>query len=149
PRTRGSMTSPAGLSLDGSGPRCCLRIYSPLIVISVTRRVTPAPPPGSQVRSEPISPTSSRIRWRVDALVTSRTGSANLTARTSRPSAPTEKSPLTGFVPECRPLTDCTYSADGTEAMISSGPRAPGSGYSARAPTPGVDLNPPRTADPV
>ena len=68
----------------------------------------PAAPPGSQVRSAPTSTTSSSMRWSVDAIVISRTGSANAPSRTMSPSAPTEKSPLTGFVPECRPLTDCT-----------------------------------------
>ena len=51
---------------------------------------------------------SRSMRKSVDATVTSRTGSANEPSRTISPSAPTEKSPLTGFVPECSPLTDCT-----------------------------------------
>ena len=48
------------------------------------------------------------MRWRVEATVTSRTGSASSPPRIIRPSAPTEKSPLTGFTPECTPVTDCT-----------------------------------------
>ena len=75
--------------------------------MSDSRSVSPEPP-GSHVRSDPTSATSSSIRGSVDAIVTSRTGSANEPPRTIRPSAPTEKSPLTGSVPECRPLTDCT-----------------------------------------
>ena len=48
------------------------------------------------------------MRGNVDATVTSRTGSANAPLRIISPSTPTEKSPLTGFVPEWSPLTDCT-----------------------------------------
>ena len=70
--------------------------------------MTPAVPPGSHVRSDPTSTTSWSIRCSVDATVISRTGSANCPSRTISPSAPTEKSPLTGFVPECSPETDCT-----------------------------------------
>ena len=49
----------------------------PLRVISPRTTVTPAAPPGSQVRSRPISATSRSMRGSVDAIVTSRTGSAN------------------------------------------------------------------------
>jgi hypothetical protein len=48
------------------------------------------------------------MRCSVDATVTSRTGSARVPDRIISPTAPTEKSPLTGLVPECRPLTDWT-----------------------------------------
>ena len=80
--------------------------YDPLIVISLNSSVIPATAPGRNVRSAPMSAMSSSIRWSVDAIVTSRTGSANSPPRTMRPSAPTEKSPLIGLVPECSPLTD-------------------------------------------
>ena len=54
-----------------------VRVSSPAIVMSATSRVTPAVPPGSQVRSAPTSTTSCSIRCSVDATVISRTGSAN------------------------------------------------------------------------
>ena len=80
----------------------------PLTCISPISRVTPAADPGSHVRSAPTSTTSSSMRCNVDATVTSRTGSAKAPSRTMSPTAPTEKSPLTGLVPECRPLAVCT-----------------------------------------
>ena len=53
-------------------------------------------------------PRSCSMRWRVEAMVISRTGSASAPSRMIRPSAPTEKSPLTGLTPECTPETDWT-----------------------------------------
>ena len=94
--------------LDRRGRAYDARAHAPLIVISPTSTVMPATAPGRNVRSAPISAMSSSMRCSVDAIVTSRTGSANAPSRTMSPSAPTEKSPLIGFVPECRPLTDCT-----------------------------------------
>ena len=76
--------------------------------ISRSSSVRPAALPGRNVRSEPIPAMSSSMRCNVEAIVTSRTGSANAPPRTIKPSAPTEKSPLIALVPECRPLTDCT-----------------------------------------
>ena len=98
--TRFSNAAACGVCVAGS--------YAPLSVISLRKTVMPATEPGRNVRSEPMSARSSSMRCSVDATVTSRTGSANSPLRTMRPSAPTEKSPLTGFVPECSPLTDCT-----------------------------------------
>src|SRR5467141_2028141 len=66
--------------------------------------------------SAPTATTSSSIRCSVDAMVASRTGSAGTPSRTSMPSAPTEKSPLTGFTPECRP---CTRSEEHTSELQS------------------------------
>ena len=48
------------------------------------------------------------IFWNVEATVTSRIGSASVPSRIIRPSAPTEKSPLTVLTPECTPVIDCT-----------------------------------------
>ena len=48
------------------------------------------------------------MRCRVEATVTSRTGSARPPPAIISPSAPTEKSPLTGFTPEWTPVTDWT-----------------------------------------
>ena len=39
-------------------------------------------------------------------MVNSRTGSPSAPPVMRRPSAPVEKSPLTGLTPECRPVTD-------------------------------------------
>ncbi len=64
--------------------------------------------PGSHRRSPPIATTDCSIRWSVEATVISRTGSAKTPPRIIKPSAPTEKSPLTGFTPEWMPLTDWT-----------------------------------------
>ncbi len=44
----------------------------------------------------------------LDATVSSLTGAASSPPRTNKPSAPTEKSPLTALTPECMPVTDCT-----------------------------------------
>ena len=54
--------------------------------------------------SFPIARMCCRILWIVDAIVISRTGSAREPPRIISPSAPTEKSPLTLFTPECTPL---------------------------------------------
>ena len=60
-------------------------------------------PEVSHSASPPISMMSPNMRWIVDAMVTSRIGSDSTPWRIIRPSAPTEKSPDTGFTPECRP----------------------------------------------
>ena len=44
-------------------------------------------------------------------MVNSRSGSASSPPRIRRPSAPVEKSPLTGLTPECRPDTACDQHA--------------------------------------
>ena len=71
-------------------------------------------------------------------MVISRTGSASSPLRMRSPSAPVEKSPLTGFTPECRPDTPCTRTPLSIPAMSSSGARSPGTSDSAWQPTPGV-----------
>ncbi len=79
----------------------------------------------------------------------SRTGSASSPPRMRRPSAPVEKSPLMGLTPECSPATSCTSSPSPTPATSSAWVAVPGSSDVAMQPTPGVLLNPPRTAEPV
>ena len=49
-------------------------------------------------------------------MVASRKGSASAPSRMARPSAPTEKSPLTGLTPECSPLTSWTSTPSPTVA---------------------------------
>ena len=109
---------------------------APLMDISGTRMVTAAAPPASHWRSLPTSRSSS-IRWKVDATVTSRTGSARAPSRIMSPSAPTEKSPVTGLAPE-------SEAGDRLHEEAALGPpeqllgRAdPGAKCSARGPTPG------------
>jgi hypothetical protein len=63
-------------------------------------RVTPAADMGSHVRSLPMATTSCSIRCSVEAMVNSRTGPASWPSLIQRPSAPVEKSPLTGLTPE-------------------------------------------------
>ena len=68
-------------------------------------RVTPVASSGMAVRSDPTIEMSAIIRWRVDAIVTSLTASANSPPRITMPSMPVEKSPDTGLTPEWRPCT--------------------------------------------
>ncbi len=82
-------------------------------------------------------------------MVISRTGSASVPSRNIMPSAPTEKSPLTGLTPEWTPEMDWTSRPSPTLARISSGESRPGWSTRARAPMPGPLLKPARTADPV
>ena len=105
-------------------------------------------PIGSTSMSPPTATTSESIRWMVEPMVTSRTGSASLPSRNMRPSAPVEKSPDTGLTPECRPLTLCTSRPSPRSAMSSSWLFVPGSSVMARQATEGVLLMP-RTAEPV
>ena len=64
-----------------------------------------------------------------------------------RPSAPVEKSPLTGLTPECRPVTDWTSTPSPTCGdQLGLRPRCPGTSDSAQAADAGRDLKPPRTA---
>ena len=65
-------------------------------------------------------------RWIVEAMVISRTGSARAPSLINRPSAPTEKSPLTRLTPECTPLTLCTNRPLPTLFTISSKSLLPG-----------------------
>src|SRR5207247_495661 len=81
------------------------------------------------------------------ATVSSRHAARSSPPATRRPCAPVEKSPETGFTPECRPVTDCTSTASPTSASSSACVFVPAAGAMARAPALGVDLNPPRTAD--
>ncbi len=70
-------------------------------------------------RYPPTSTMSGSIRWIVEASVISRTGSARAPSRIISPSAPTEKSPDTGFTPECSPaklLTNRPWSIDATSS---------------------------------
>ncbi len=60
------------------------------------------------------------MRWRVEATVISRTGSARRPSRIIRPSAPTEKSPLIGFTPEWTPVIDWTNRPSPTAASTPS-----------------------------
>ena len=72
-------------------------------------------------------------------MVTSRTGSATWPSRIIRPSAPTEKSPLTALTPEWKPLIESTSSPSSTPATSSSSVPDPASTASAWQPTPGVE----------
>ena len=88
------------------------------------------------------------MRWSVEAMVNSRMGSPSEPPVMRRPSAPVEKSPLTGLTPECRPSTEAMSTPSPTWASSSSCVAVPGANDSAMQPTPGVDLKP-RTALPV
>ncbi len=104
---------------------------------------------GSHSRSAPTAATSPSIFWMVEAMVNSRRGSPTAPPAMRRPSAPVEKSPETGFTPECRPETDCTRMPSPTWAMRASWLSSPGSRETAWQPAPGVLLKPPRMAEPV
>ena len=67
----------------------------------------------------------------------------------SRPDAPVEKSPDTGFTPEWRPCTIWISTPSSMPAIRSACGRVPGVSDSARQPQPGVLLKPPRVALPV
>jgi hypothetical protein len=82
-------------------------------------------------------------------MVNSRNGAPSEPSVMRRPSAPVEKSPLTGFTPECMPMTEEISTPSPTWRSSSGCDRVPGASDRARQPTPGVDLNPPRTALPV
>ena len=84
----------------------------------------------------------------VEPTVNSRSGSANSPFRIRSPSAPVEKSPLTGFTPEWRPVTLCNSTPSSMAAIRSAGSSRPGSNETAWTPTPGV-VEYPRTAEPV
>ena len=134
----------SGSSSEGRGrlvgTSAGLPFQTPLIDISEMARVTPAAWDGNHSRSLPIATTPSSIRWMLDAIVASLTGAPSSPSRNNKPSAPTEKSPLTGLTPECRPLTDCTRSPSPILASTSAALSSPGSRYMARVPTPGALL---------
>lgn len=118
----------------------------------VTSRIasdTPAALIGSQSTSLPISATSNSMRCNVDAIVNSRMGAPTLPLVIINPDAPTEKSPLIELTPLCKPCTDCTKTPSSMSAIIAAWSRVPGCNCKAIQPTPGVPLNPPRTALPV
>ena len=112
---------------------------APLGVTPGIPRATAPVPPGVHSTSPPTADTSSSSRWSVDATVASRIGSARSPPRTISPSTPTEKSPDTGFTPECSPLIDWTSTPRSTPATRSSSEPSPGATCSAWAPTPGVE----------
>ena len=66
------------------------------------------PPKGTQRGSDPAARTARSIETRSLAIVNSRSGSASSPPLIARPEAPTEKTPVTGLTPECRPATSLT-----------------------------------------
>ena len=100
--------------------RPCGRILidqaEPLSDIPSIATVCAAATPGSHSTSPPMTTRESSIRCKVDAMVTSLTGSASSPPLIIRPSTPTEKSPLTEFTPECTPVTDWTNRPSPTAA---------------------------------
>ena len=66
----------------------------------------------------------------------------------TRPEAPVEKSPDTGFTPEWMPATCWMSTPSSMPATSSACERVPGASWRAMAPHDGVDLKP-RTALPV
>ncbi len=71
-------------------------------------------------------------------MVTSCTAPASSPPRTSRPSTPTEKSPLTGLTPECTPVTDWTNKPVPYSRKDSALVERPGAIDTARQPADGV-----------
>ena len=69
-----------GMAADRLGAGGGHESYDPLRATSPITRLTPASPPGSHSRSVPTATTSSSMRCRVEAMVTSRTGSAERAA---------------------------------------------------------------------
>src|SRR5690606_36548160 len=100
--------------------------YEPDSATFGTTSVTPPEPSGRHSRSAPTAATSPSRRGIVEAMVASRMGSAGTPSRIMRPATPTEKSPDTGFTPECRPAIEVTRSPWSTPATSSSCVPLPG-----------------------
>ena len=90
--------------LDAPGAQEPLTAISPIS----SGGVLTEPPKGTQRGSEPAADTARSIETRSLAIVNSRSGSASSPPRIARPEAPTEKTPVTGLTPECRPATSVT-----------------------------------------
>ena len=84
------------------------------------------PPKGTQRASAPAAARRRSIETRSLAIVNSRSGSASSPPRIARPEAPTEKTPVTGLTPECRPATSVTKTPSPASASSSAKESAPG-----------------------